>query len=54
VSFGDDEHKAKLRKAFSAGGVEAIAVGELEHKTPVVIAAVRLEGASRVDLWRMN
>ncbi|HEY1546329.1 MAG TPA: hypothetical protein VGG28_00845 [Kofleriaceae bacterium] len=54
VAFGDDEHKAKLRKAFSAGGVEAIAVGELERKTPVVIAAVRLEGASRVDLWRMN
>jgi hypothetical protein len=54
VAFGDDEHKAKLRKAFSAGGVEAIAVGELERKTPIVIAAVRLEGASRVDLWRMN
>ncbi len=54
VPLGDDEHKAKLRKAFSAGGVEAIAVGDFEHKAPVAIAAVRLEGASRVDLWRMN
>ncbi|HEX4453978.1 MAG TPA: hypothetical protein VH143_24110 [Kofleriaceae bacterium] len=54
VPLGDDEHKAKLRKAFSAGGVAAITVGDFERKAPVAIAAVRLEGASRVDLWRMN
>jgi hypothetical protein len=54
VTLGDDEHKAKLRKSFTAGGVAAIAVGDLERKGPVVVAAVRLDGSTRVDLWRMN
>jgi hypothetical protein len=54
VTFGEDEHKAKLRKSFTAGGVAAIAVGDLEHKGPVVVAAVRLDRSTRVDLWRMN
>ncbi len=54
VTLGEDEHKAKLRKSFNAGGVAAIAVGDLEHKGPVVVAAVRLDRSTRVDLWRMN
>jgi len=54
VSFGADEHKTKLRKSFGAGGVAAIAAGDLERKGPVIVAAVRLSGSTRVDLWRMN
>ncbi|HEY1814034.1 MAG TPA: hypothetical protein VGG74_16900 [Kofleriaceae bacterium] len=54
VTVGEDEHKTRLRKSFNAGGVAAIAAGELERKGPVIVAAVRLEGSTRVDLWRMN
>ncbi|HEY3805362.1 MAG TPA: hypothetical protein VGL61_22295 [Kofleriaceae bacterium] len=54
VTVGEDEHKTRLRKSFDAGGVAAIAAGELERKGPVIVAAVRLEGSTRVDLWRMN
>jgi hypothetical protein len=54
VSLGADEHKTKLRKSFDAGGVAAIAAGDLQQKGPVIVAAVRLEGSTRVDLWRMN
>jgi hypothetical protein len=54
VTVGEDEHKTKLRKSFNAGGVAAIAAGDLERKGPVIVAAVRLEGSTRVDLWRMN
>jgi len=55
VPLGDDEHKAKLRKAFTAGGIAGIAVGDVDGRgAPAVVAAVRLVGSSRVDLWRMN
>lgn len=53
VTLGDDEKKTKWKKAFSAGGVAGIAVGDFDG-APAVIAAVRLVGSTRVDLWRLN
>ncbi|HEY0252425.1 MAG TPA: hypothetical protein VGC41_12910 [Kofleriaceae bacterium] len=53
VTIGDDEKRSKWRKSFTAGGVAAVAVGDFDG-TPAVIAAVRLVGATRIDLWRMN
>ncbi|MFT3693032.1 MAG: hypothetical protein QM831_07815 [Kofleriaceae bacterium] len=53
VTVGDDEKKTKWKKGFSAGGVAAIAIGDFDG-APAVIAAVRLVGATRIDLWRMN
>jgi hypothetical protein len=53
VTLGEDERKTKLKKAFSAGGVAALAVGDFEG-APTIIAAVRLVGSTRVDLWRLN
>lgn len=55
VTLGDDEKKAKLRKAFTAGGVAGIAVTDLDgNGTPDAVAAVRLVGVPRVDLWRLE
>jgi hypothetical protein len=56
VTLGDDDKKKpKLRKAFTAGGVAAIAVGDIDgNGTPDVIAAVRIAGSTRVDLWRVE
>lgn len=53
VTLGEDDHKTKLKKTFSAGGVAALAVGDFDG-APAIIAAVRLVGSTRVDLWRMN
>jgi hypothetical protein len=50
-----EERKPRFRKPFTASGVAAIAVGDLDGDgAPDVIAAVRLIGATKVDLWRMN
>lgn len=49
ITLGDDEKKPKLKKAFTAGGIAGIATVGGE-----VIIAVRLVGASRVDLWRIE
>jgi hypothetical protein len=55
VTLGDDDKKPKLKKAFTAGGVAGIAVADLDGDgAPEAIAAVRLVGASRVDLWRVE
>jgi hypothetical protein len=55
VSVGDDEQHAKFHKAFPAGGVAAIAVLDTDPAVaPAVIAAVRLVGSTRVDLWRLD
>ncbi len=56
VSLGDDDKKqAKLRKAFTAGGVAGIVVADVDgNGTPDTIAAVRVAGAPRVDLWRVE
>ncbi len=53
VTLGGDEKKPTWRKAFSAGGVAGLTVGEFDG-APAVIAAVRLVGSTRIDLWRMN
>ena len=56
VTLGDDEKKhAKLRRSFTAGGVAGIAVSDLAgNGVDEVIAAVRIIGATRVDLWRIE
>jgi hypothetical protein len=55
ITIGDDDKKAKLKKPFTAGGVAGIAVGDFDGDgAPDVIAAVRLVGSTRVDLWRLN
>jgi len=55
VALGDDEKKPKLRKKFVAGGVAAIAVGDLDgDRAPDAIAAVRLVGGTVVDFWRLD
>jgi hypothetical protein len=56
VTLGDDDKKqAKLKKAFTAGGVAGIAVADLDgNRVQDVVAAVRLVGATRVDLWRLE
>ena len=56
-SLGDDDKKraAALQEAFTAGGVAAIAVGDLDGDgIAEVIAAVRLAVRTRVDLWRLD
>lgn len=57
VSLGPshDPKKPRWKKPFTAGGVAGIAVGDLDgDKIAEVIAAVRLVGATRVDLWRLE
>lgn len=55
VTLGDDEKKPKFKKTFAAGGIAGIAVTDLDgNGAPEAIAAVRLVGASRVDLWRLE
>lgn len=48
IALGGDDKKGVFRKAF-AGGVAAIAVVDGS-----VVVAVRLPGARRVDLWRLD
>ncbi len=54
IAFGGDIKKGLFRKTFT-GGVAAIEVVSRgpEHAARIV-AAVRLSGATRVDLWRLN
>ncbi len=56
VTLGDDEKKhAKLRKSFTAGGVAGVAVSDLDgNGVAEVVAAVRIVGATRVDVWRIQ
>lgn len=56
VTLGDDDKKqAKLRKAFAAGGVAGIVVADVDGNGSVeAIAAVRLAGAPRAELWRLE
>lgn len=47
-ALGGDEKRPMFRKSFN-GGVVGIAVAQ-----STVIVAVRLAGATRIDLWRLN
>jgi hypothetical protein len=54
VELGGDPKKPVFRKSWS-GGVAAIAVADIDGDGVLdVICAVRLVGATRVDLWRLN
>jgi hypothetical protein len=49
------DRKPRFKNSFSASGVAAVAVGDIDGDgVPEVIAAVRLVGATKVDLWRMD
>jgi hypothetical protein len=56
VSLGDDEKKqARLRKSFTAGGVAGVAISDVDGDgVHEVVFAVRIVGATRVDLWRIQ
>jgi hypothetical protein len=47
-ALGSDEKRPLFKKSFN-GGVVGIAVAQ-----STVVVAVRLAGATRVDLWRLN
>jgi len=54
IAIGSDEKKPLFRKNFN-GGVVGVAVAENgPQAAPTVIVAVRLAGATRVDLWRLD
>lgn len=54
IAFGADDKKGVFRHRFN-GGVAGIAVIDSDGDGAMeVIAAVRLVGATRVDLWRFN
>jgi hypothetical protein len=53
VTLGEDDKKPRLRKGFTAGGIAGIAALDLDgNGVQEVVAAVRLVGATRIDLWR--
>jgi hypothetical protein len=55
VSVGGDVKRPRWKKPFAAGGVAGLAVGDLDgDRVAETIAAVRLVGATRVDLWRLE
>ena len=55
VSLGGDPRKPRWKKPFTAGGVAGLAVGDLDgDRVAETIAAVRLVGATRIDLWRLE
>ncbi len=54
ITLGGDEKKGLFRRTFN-GGVAGVAVGDGDGDgVPEVLAAVRLAGATRVDLWRLD
>jgi hypothetical protein len=54
IALGTDDKKGLFRYRFN-GGVAGIAVIDSDGDGAMeVIAAVRLVGATRVDLWRFN
>lgn len=55
VSLGGDPKKPRWKKPFAAGGVAGLAVADLDgDHVSETIAAVRLVGATRIDLWRLE
>jgi len=54
IPLGSPGGKAAHKKSFN-GGVAGIAVADIDgNGVPHVIALVRLAGATRVDVWRLN
>jgi hypothetical protein len=54
ITLGGDEKKGIFRRTFN-GGVVGIVVADADGDgSAEVIAAVRLAGATRVDLWRLD
>lgn len=54
ITLGGEEKKGLYRRQFN-GGVAGIAVLDADGDgKPEVVAAVRLAGATRVDLWRLD
>ncbi len=55
ITLGGDEKKGIFRKTFM-GGVAGLVVadGDDADDIPEVLAAVRLAGSTRVDLWRLD
>ena len=55
ITLGGDEKKGIFKKSFM-GGVAGLVVadGDDPDDIPEVIAAVRLAGSTRVDLWRLD
>ena len=55
ITLGDDSKHAKLKKPFTAGGIAGIAVTDVDKDgVDDIVVAVRLVGASRIDLWRIE
>lgn len=53
IALGDSARRPLYQHAFN-GGIAALAVVGGLGKGPTAIAAVRLAGATRVDLWRLD
>jgi len=54
MTLGGDEKKGLFRKTFT-GGVAGVAVVDGDgNGAPEVFAVVRLVGATRVDVWRLD
>ncbi len=54
LTLGGDDKKPVFRKTFTGGVVGLAAIDAAGTGARWVIAAVRLVGANRVDLWRLN
>lgn len=54
ISLGGDDKQGRFRKNFNGGVVGLAIVERARTAPPMVVAAVRLAGATRVDLWRLD
>lgn len=54
VALGGDDRKPIFKKSFNGGVVGIAVIEQAPPLAPLVVAVVRLAGATRVDLWRLN
>lgn len=54
LALGRDDKKAVFRKQFNGGVAGLASIDSDGNKVAEVFAAVRLPGATRVDLWRLD